>query len=126
MQVNEALNKAIAEIEAQFKSAGITGVKLDWWSNNDAPDVFITFPNDVDADGKPFINKNYDDRRFAFEINIKKIDSVESALKEISSKVKKYENDIYEDALCFESDEPFSDDKYKAYFEKIFQILKNK
>ena len=60
MQVNEALNKAIDEIEAQFKSAGITGVKLDWWSNNDAPDVFITFPNDVDADGKPFINKNYD------------------------------------------------------------------
>ena len=126
MYANEALIKAIEEIEAQFKSAGITGVKLSWWSNNDSPDVFIIFPNDIDANGKPFINENYDERRFSFEINIKKINSVESALKEIASKVKKYENDIYEDALCFESDEPFYDDKYKAYFEKIFQILKNK
>ena len=79
MFAGEAINKAIEEFTNRLKSAGITCVKLDWWSNNDYPEMFIIFPNDLDKDGKPYINKDIDDRMYKFRLNLNKIDSVESA-----------------------------------------------
>lgn len=123
MFAGEAINKAIEEFTNRLKSAGITCVKLDWWSNNDYPEMFIIFPNDLDKDGKPYINKDIDDRMYKFRLNLNKIDSVESAMTEISAKVKKYENDIYEEALCFDDGDPFFDGSFDAMFDKILKTL---
>lgn len=120
----EHINEAINELKNRIKDAGIKGFDIQYYmGNGDYEEIVFMFPNDLDDNGNPCINKMYDEKEAGIRINSTKPNSKEEALKYIGEKCR-VNDEIFDDIFDWDDTDPLGSSEYDAYFNKIIDILK--